>query len=158
LIELANVNEKLEQISVDHSCKEYSVISELIKEYVSLLEMVQLAFQERIKIHQTWLNGEDTLKKKRETKTKLEQTSKNADKLPTIEMEIHEWEGKVERGKEDFERISTTIKQELEIFEQLRIEDFRNAIQNYLKLLLEEQEKILEVWENYLPEANKINV
>jgi sorting nexin-1/2 len=158
LIELANVEEKIEQINIDHTLKEYTIISELIKEYISLLEMVQLAFQERMKIHQQWLTAEDTLRKKRETKTKLEQTPKGADKLPQAEMEINDWEGKVVRGKEDFERISTSIKQELEVFEQTRIEDFKIAIDNYLKQLLEQQEKILEIWEAYLPEANKINV
>jgi sorting nexin-1/2 len=158
LIELANVEEKIEQINLDHSLKENTIISELIKEYISLLEMVQLAFQERIKIHQQWLNAEDTLKKKREAKIKFEQTPKGADKLPQAEMEINEWEGKVIRGKEDFEQISTSIKQELDVFEQTRIDDFKTAIDSYLKQLLEQQEKVLEIWEAYLPEANKINV
>ncbi|CAF3083636.1 unnamed protein product [Rotaria sp. Silwood2] len=158
LIELANVQDKIEQINIDHSLKEYTIISELIKEYISLLEMVQLAFQERIKIHQQWLNAEDTLRKKRENKSKLEQTPKGADKLPQAEMEINEWEGKVTHNKEDFERISISIRQELDVFEQARIEDFKKAIENYLKQLLEQQEKILEIWEMYLPEANKINV
>jgi sorting nexin-1/2 len=158
LIELANVEDKIEQINIDHSLKEYTIITELIKEYASLLEMVQLAFQERIKLHQQWLNAEDTLKKKRETKTKLEQTPKGADKLPQAEMEINEWEGKVVRGKEEFERISISIKQEMDVFEQTRIDDFQKAIEKYLKHILEEQEKILEVWEGYLPEANKITV
>ncbi|CAF4836617.1 unnamed protein product, partial [Rotaria sp. Silwood1] len=158
LIELANVQDKIEQINIDHSLKEYTIISELIKEYISLLEMVQLAFQERIKIHQQWLNAEDTLRKKREHKAKLEQAPKGADKLPQTEMEINEWEGKVTHNKEDFEHISISIRQELDVFEQTRIEDFKKAIENYLKQLLEQQEKILEIWEMYLPEANKINM
>ena len=158
LIELANVQDKLDQIQLDHSLKEFGILTELIKEYLSLIEMVQLAFQERSKLHQQWLYAEDTLKKKRETKSKLEQTPKSADKLPQAEMEINEWESKVERGKDDFERISTSIKQELDVFEQTRIEDFQKAIEQYLKQFLEKQEKVLEVWEHYLPEANKISV
>jgi sorting nexin-1/2 len=158
LIELANLQEKLDQINNEHIMKEFAVITELVKEYVSLLDMVQLSFQERIKSHQQWLHAEDTLRKKRETKTKLEQTPKGADKLPQAEMEINEWEGKVVRGKEDFERISASIKQEMEVFEQTRIDDFKKAIDNYLKHLLEDQEKVLQMWEAYLPEANKINV
>jgi sorting nexin-1/2 len=120
--------------------------------------MVQLAFHERIKVHQQWLHAEDTLKKKRETKTKLEQSPKGADKIPQAEMEINDWEGRVVRGKEDFERISTTIREEMETFEQTHIDDFKKAIDNYLKNSLEQQEKILQIWEAYLPEANKINV
>ncbi|CAF1293465.1 unnamed protein product [Adineta steineri] len=158
LIELANLEEKIEQINNEQSLKEYTTITELIKEYVSLLDMVQLAFHERIKIHQQWLHAEDTLKQKRETKTKLEQTPKGADKLPRAEMEIQEWEGKVERGKESFESISSTIKQEMEAFEETRIDDFKKAFNNHLKNALDEQEKILQIWEAYLPEVNKINI
>lgn len=120
--------------------------------------MVQLAFEERSKAHQQWMTAEDTLKKKRENKAKFEQTPKGADKLPQAEMEINEWEGKVVRGKEEFERISTSIKEELESFERTRIDDFKKSIDDYLKQLLEQQEKILDVWETYLPEANKITV
>jgi len=56
----------------------------------------------------------------------------------------------------DYQRISTTLKQELEIFEENRIEEFKNNIQMYIKQMLEEQEKVLEIWEAYLPIANKI--
>jgi sorting nexin-1/2 len=158
LVELANLEEKIDQINNDQLLKEYSILTELIKEYVSLLDMVQLAFHERIKVHQQWLHAEDTLKKKRETKTKLEQSPKGADKIPQAEMEINDWEGKVVRGKEEFERISATIKEEMDTFEQTHIDDFKKAIDNYLKNSLEQQEKILQIWEAYLPEANKINV
>ncbi len=158
LTELANLEEKLEHINNEHSYKEYSILTELIKEYISLLDMVQLAFNERIKIHHQWLNSEETLRKKRETKTKLEQSPKNADKIPQAEADIHEWEGKVEQSKQEFEGISKTIKEEMEAFEQTRIDDFKKAIDEYLKNLLEQQEKILQIWEGYLPEANKITV
>jgi sorting nexin-1/2 len=158
LTELANLEEKLEQIHSEYSLKEYSVLTELIKEYISLLDMIQLAFNERIKIHQVWLNSEETLRKKREAKTKLELTPKGLDKIPAAELEIRDWEGKVEHAKEDFERISTTIKEEMEIFEQTRIDDFKTAIDHYLKNLLEQQEKTLQLWEGYLPEADKITV
>ncbi|CAF3408984.1 unnamed protein product [Rotaria sp. Silwood1] len=158
LIELANLEEKLDQVHNEQALQEYSILTELIKEYVSLLEMVQLAFHERIKVHQQWLNAEETLKKKRETKTKLEQSPKGADKLPQAEMEIRDWDGKVVRSKEDFEKISTTIKQEMDVFEQTRIDDFKKAVDSYLNDLLEEQNKILQIWEGYLPEANKIIV
>lgn len=158
LIELANLQDKLEQIQLEHSLKDLAILTELIKEYLSLFDMIQLAFQERVKIYQQWINAEETLKKKREAKLKLEQTSKNADKLPQMEMEINEWEGKVDRGKDEFQRISTSIKEELEVFEQTRSDDFQNAIEQYFKEFLDKQEKILDVWEHYLPEAQKITV
>ena len=158
LSELANLQGKLDEINKEHSYKEYSILTESIKEYISLIDMVQLAFNERIKIHHQWLNAEETLKKKREAKVKLEQSPKGGDKLPQAEAEIQEWEKKVEEGKRDFENISSTIKEEMEGFEQTRIDDYKKAIDYYLKNLLEQQEKILQIWETYLPEAEKISV
>ena len=158
LVDLADVEEKLDQVHNEGAMKEYATLSELVKEYIGLLEMVQMSFDERIKTHQKWLSAEDTLKKKRETKMKLEQTAKNSDKLPQAEKEIHDWEARVVSGKEDFDRISTTIKHEVEVFEETRIDDFKAAIDAYLKNLLDQQERVLQIWEAYQPEANKINI
>jgi len=44
----------------------------------------------------------------------------------------------------------------MEVFEQTRIEDFKKGIDDYLKNSLEQQEKILQHWESYLPEAKKL--
>ena len=158
LAELANLEEKIDQINNEHAYKEYSILTELVKEYMSLLEMIQAAFTERIKIHQQWLNAEENLRKRREEKTKLEQSPKGADKLPQKEAEIRDWEGRVESSKKDFEQVSSTIKEEMEVFEQTRVDDFKKSIDHYWKNLIEQQEKILQLWEGYLPQANEITV
>lgn len=159
LVDLANVEEKFDQLNNEKSLREYSTLSELVKEYIGLLAMVQMSFDERIKTHQKWLNAEDMLKKKRETKVKLEQAGPKAvDKLPQAEKEIQDWETRVVTSKDDFEHVSTTIRHEIEVFEETRLDDFKEGIETYLKILLEQQERILEIWENYLPEANKISI
>ena len=158
LLEFANLEEKIDQIHHEKTLSEYSVLTELLKEYISLLDMVQMSFQERIRLHQQWLHAEDTLKKKRDAKTKLEHAPKASDKLPQAEMEVVEWEGKVVRGKEEFELISTTLKQEIDVLDQTRMDDFKQAVDSYLANVLDEEEKVLSIWETYLPEANKIVV
>ncbi|CAF0916542.1 unnamed protein product, partial [Didymodactylos carnosus] len=154
LIELANVEEKVENVQTDHAHQEFFLITELLKDYISLIDMVNMTFHERIKLYHHWQQSEETLRKKRETKTKLEQTNKNPDKLPQAEMDIHEWEGKVDRGKDEFEHISRTIKDEMDTFETTRIDDFKKAMDQYLKRLLEQQEKILEKIEVDPPNPN----
>ena len=121
LTELANLQEKLEQINNEHSYKEYSILTELFKEYVALFDMILLAFTERIKLHHQWLSAEDALTKARERKVKLDQNPKALDKIPQAEKDIQDWEQKVEKSKESFEHISVTIKEEMEGFEQTRI-------------------------------------
>ena len=56
---------------------------------------------------------------------------------------------------EHYEQISGTLKQELEIFEQDRMKELKNNIHIYMKQACEQQEKVLEIWEAYLPIAKK---
>jgi sorting nexin-1/2 len=158
LIELANLQEKLEQNKNEYANKEYGTITELVREYVLFLDMIDLVLLERIQSHQYWLNAELTLNRKRETKHKLQETPKGKDKLPQIEMEIIEWEKQAATSKQNLEDMSKTVKEEFEMFEQVRCRDFQQAIGQHLRQLLEQQERILQIWEAFLPEANKIHV
>jgi hypothetical protein len=57
---------------------------------------------------------------------------------------------------EVYQQISMTLMQELEVFETNRVEEFKVNFHAYLKQALENQEKVLEIWEAYLPIANNI--
>lgn len=57
---------------------------------------------------------------------------------------------------EHYEEISITLKQELEIFEQDQIQELKNNILTYMKQACEQQEKVLELWQAYLPIAKNI--
>lgn len=60
------------------------------------------------------------------------------------------------RGQEEFENISKTIKQEVERFELSRIRDFKSNIIKYMEALLDTQQKLIKYWEAFLPEAKAI--
>ncbi len=72
------------------------------------------------------------------------------------EMETHDLEKKIIEHMEDYQRISMTLKKELDVFDQTRIDEFKNNIHEYIKQMLKQQEKVLEIWEAYLPTANNI--
>jgi sorting nexin-1/2 len=67
-----------------------------------------------------------------------------------------QWEGKVARSQEDFEKISKNVKGEVEKFEIVRIRDFKSNIVKYLESLLDTQQQIIKHWEAFLPEAKAI--
>ncbi len=49
---------------------------------------------------------------------------------------------KVEKGKEDFEQISKTIKEEIKRFDLNRAKEFRNELTTFLQNLLANQETV----------------
>jgi sorting nexin-1/2 len=53
-----------------------------------------------------------------------------------------QWEGKVEKGQEEFEKLSKVIQKEIARFEAARVEDFKNSVIKYLQNLMENQQKV----------------
>jgi hypothetical protein len=51
-------------------------------------------------------------------------------------------EGKVEKCKDDFEKISATAKKEIKLFDLNRAKEFKNELTKYLQTLLNNQEQV----------------
>ncbi|CAF3974437.1 unnamed protein product [Adineta steineri] len=145
-IELATVQEQLEQVNSERTEEEFLLMNELLNEYLLHLDMVKYAFNERAKVHKRWLTTVDTFQKKQ---LKMG---------PHFEMEMLDLEKKITDDMQDYQQISMTLKQELEIFDQNRTEEFKNNIHAYIAQTLIQQEKVLNIWETYLPIANNIDV
>ncbi|CAF1039983.1 unnamed protein product [Brachionus calyciflorus] len=155
LSHLGEAYEKIDQIYVEQANADYFKFAELIKDYVCLFDNIKEVFFQRIKTFGNWQRAEDTLKLKKENKAKLEATNK-LDKIPAVLAEINEWEAKVAKSKEDFEQISKTIKEEIKRFDLNRAIEFKTQLTNYLETMLQNQESIVKVWEQYYPEVKAI--
>lgn len=69
---------------------------------------------------------------------------------------MKEWEQKVEKGEEDFGKISKAIQKEMARFEKNRVKDFRESMIKYLEAMMESQQQLIKYWEGFLPEAKAI--
>ncbi|GFS06274.1 sorting nexin-2 [Elysia marginata] len=140
LSQLAETEEKIEVLHREQSDADFFLMAELMKDYVALMGAVKDVFHERIKTYKSWKDAEMTLTKKREIKAKLELQHK-MDKISQAQAEITEWEQRVEKGQEDFEAISKSIKKEMLRFEKMRVVDFKDKVIKYLEILMDNQEK-----------------
>ncbi|CAG9766117.1 unnamed protein product [Ceutorhynchus assimilis] len=155
LTHLADTEEKVETLHLDQANTDFYILCELLKDYIGLLGAVRDAFHERTKLFQHWQHSQQMLAKKREAKAKFELQNRT-DKLEQANLEVVEWESKVERGQESFDKISQMIKKEMERFEKSRIQDFKIMFIQYLENHLEHQAKLVKYWEAFLPEAKAI--
>ncbi|KAJ8304241.1 hypothetical protein KUTeg_017824 [Tegillarca granosa] len=155
LSQLAETEEKIEVVQREQADNDFYIMAELLKDYIALLGAVKDVFHERVKCYKNWKEAESMLTKKRENKVKLELAHKN-DKIAQAEAEIKEWQQKVEKGQEDFERISDSIRKEVARFDKYRVEDFKSGVIKYLETLMENQQKLIKYWETFLPEAKAI--
>ncbi|XP_067206777.1 sorting nexin-2-like [Linepithema humile] len=110
---------------------------------------------ERVKVFQNWQHAQTMLNKKREQKARLEQSGRT-DKTSQAATEVIEWEAKVDRGQEEFDNISKMIKEEIERFELVRVQDFKKQLIEYLESMLQHQNQLIKYWESFLPEARAV--
>ncbi|XP_039614937.1 sorting nexin-2 isoform X1 [Polypterus senegalus] len=159
LSQLAEVEEKIDQLHQEQAYADFYLFSELLSDYVRLITAVKGVFDQRMKTWQKWQDAQAMLQKKLEAEAKLQYANK-PDKLQQakdeIREEIEEWEGKVQQGETDFKQISKTIRKEVGRFEKERVKDFKAVIIKYLESLVQTQQQLIKYWEAFLPEAKAI--
>ncbi|XP_067829545.1 sorting nexin-1-like [Heptranchias perlo] len=155
LSQLAEVEEKIEQLYQDQANSDFFLFAELLSDYIRLISAVRGVFDQRMKAWQRWQDAQTTLQKKRENEARLIWANK-PDKLQQAKDEITEWEPKVLQCEREFERISVTIRKEVARFEKERIKDFKSRVIVYLETLQNSQQQLIKYWEAFLPEAKAI--
>jgi len=150
LSNLGTLYEGLGEIYSDLSDKDLYEFSELLQDQVRGLDGVKGLLQAREKMWQNWQGSEQTLLKKREAITRLQATGRT-EKIPSAELEIKDWESRVQSNRKAFEEMSATAKSEINIWEQERVRDTRAFMTKWMKAMLEAEKKIVKMWEQYLP-------
>ncbi|KAJ7423179.1 Sorting nexin-2 [Willisornis vidua] len=115
LSQLAEVEEKIDQLHQEQAFADFYVFSELLGDYIRLIAAVKGVFDHRMKCWQKWQDAQVTLQKKREAEAKLQLANK-PDKLQQAKDEIKEKE---------------------------RVKDFKTVIIEYLESLVQTQQQIL---------------
>ncbi|XP_063170056.1 sorting nexin-1 [Candoia aspera] len=156
LSQLAEVEEKIEQLHQEQASSDFFLLAELLSDYIRLLAVVRGAFDQRMKAWQRWQDAQVTLQKKRENEARLLWANK-PEKLQQAKEEISEWESRVTQYERDFERISAVLRKEVLQFEKEKTKDFRTHMTKYLETLLHSQQQLVKHWEGFLPEAKAIS-
>ncbi|XP_074521827.1 sorting nexin-1-like [Halichoeres trimaculatus] len=155
LSQLAEVEDKMEQLHQEQAASDFFIFEELLADYIRLLGAVRGCFDQRIRAWQRWQEAQSTLQKKREAEAKLLWANK-PDKLQQAKDEISEWEGKVTQYERDFDRVGMTVRKEVLRFEKEKSKDFKSQIIKYLEAMLQSQQRLIKFWEAFLPEAKAI--
>uniref|UniRef100_A0A673JQI4 Sorting nexin-2 n=1 Tax=Sinocyclocheilus rhinocerous TaxID=307959 RepID=A0A673JQI4_9TELE len=155
LSQLAEVEDRIEQLHQEQASNDFFTFSELLADYIRLLGAVRGCFDQRMKAWQRWQDAENMLQKKREAEAKLLWANK-PDKLQQAKDEITEWEAKVTQYEREFERISATVRKEVIRFDKEKARDFNRQVIKYLESLLHSQQQLIKYWDAFLPEAKAI--
>jgi len=155
LSKLRDLEEKIDLLHNDQVNNDFSILCELLKDYIALIGAIKDVFHERVKVFQNWRHAQLMLNKKKEQLDK-QQTGKRGDRGSVSNTEITEWLAKVVRCQEEFNNISQVIKEEIVRFDKVRVEDFKKEFVRYMEEQMALQHKIVKHWENFLNSAKAI--
>ncbi|KAJ4946802.1 hypothetical protein JOQ06_008848 [Pogonophryne albipinna] len=155
LSQLAEVEDKMEQLHQEQAASDFFIFAELLADYIRLMGAMRGCFDQRVRAWQRWQESQSTLQKKRESEAKLLWANK-PDKLQQAKEDITEWESRVTQYERDFDRIGMTVRKEVLRFEKEKAKDFKSQIMKYLDAMLQSQQRIVTFWEAFLPEAKAI--
>lgn len=167
LSQLADTEEKVELLRSEQANSDLYILSEIIKDYLGLINAIKDVFHERVKVltsiidlvlfecgqilifvpffhvqvFQHWEHSQMQLTKRRENKAKLDLANRT-DKTDAAQQEIVEWESKVQRCQQEFEEISKEIKKEMERFDMKRVNEFKSIIIKYLEDQMAHQQQV----------------
>ncbi|TMS13300.1 Sorting nexin-1 [Larimichthys crocea] len=141
LSQLAEVEDKMEQLHQEQAASDFFIFEELLADYIRLLGAMRGCFDQRIRAWQRWQEAQGTLQKKREAEAKLLWANK-PDKLQQAKDEITEWESRVTQYERDFDRVGMTVRKEVLRFEKEKAKDFKSQIIKYLEAMLQSQQRV----------------
>ncbi|ORX45215.1 hypothetical protein BCR36DRAFT_414672 [Piromyces finnis] len=152
------VMEKLKKYEKKYQKQDIHDILLLSDEYIQKLDSIKSCYNARTRLYNTWM---DTLQ---EYKTKLESLNKTKDtwmfEQDTLKAKKNEFDAlnqKLKSQENDFNQITDTIQNELQAFEKLRLEEFLDALQHWLEILLEKENKKIKTYEKYFIHIEKEN-
>ncbi|KAG8001223.1 Sorting nexin-1 [Nibea albiflora] len=144
LSQLAEVEDKMEQLHQEQAASDFFIFEELLADYIRLLGAMRGCFDQRIRAWQRWQEAQGTLQKKREAEAKLLWANK-PDKLQQAKDEITEWESRVTQYERDFDRVGMTVRKEVLRFEKEKAKDFKSQIIKYLEAMLQSQQRVVHL-------------
>lgn len=131
----------------------------LIRVFVDQIQSIK-HFKERIvsRSH-AWKNltsNEQLLKQKREAKVQHYLFGK-ASRVEQVKKEVNELEKYIGTLKDDLARMDALIRSDYEAFAKKRLEDLKAGAVNWLSIMAECEQKVLDGWENLSKEIKRAN-
>ncbi|KRX20487.1 Sorting nexin-2, partial [Trichinella nelsoni] len=157
LSSLCETMEKISQVHQDQAEKDFFILSEMLKDYIALIDIVKAVFFERVKAWNYVQTAQQTLNKRREYKCRLELAGKT-ERLSQAAKEVDEWNSKLTTAEANFETISKNIQKEYKRFELHRVHEFKQMLIHLLETIASsQQQKRREYYDHHLVEYVIIN-
>ena len=148
----------IQQIWTEKSLREDRAFVQPMKRLVLLLNEVKMTVGRRTLILSNYQSACQGLKKAKATYKKLASTPGKSSKLPGAEEEIERYKKRAGKLKKKLHTVTEKINGVLDDFRDHKMALIRNMVLDLLLIQMQYHKQVANVWRNYLPELQKINL
>jgi sorting nexin-1/2 len=140
---LAEVQLRIKELYERQAQQDVLTLGITIDEYIRLIGSIKQAFAQRQKAFHSWHGAESELQKRRNTQEKLLRQGKSQqDKLNEVGAGVSDAEKKAHQARLLFEDMGRLMRNELERFENEKVEDFKSGVETFLEGAVEAQKEV----------------
>ncbi|KAI8097036.1 Vps5 C terminal like-domain-containing protein [Halteromyces radiatus] len=155
---LGDIQKQLKELHEEQAQCDILSLEHTIDEYIRIIGSIKISFNARIRAYQTYQQAEAELQKKIALYEKLKGQQKiKSEKMAATQQEIEEMRQRVEELQKEFDDISKLIKNELDRFDQEKVEDFKESVEAFLCSMIEHQKKVIALWETYFEQTEGLD-
>ena len=148
----------IQQVWTEKGLREDRAFVQPMKRLVLLLNEVKMTVGRRTLILSNYQSACHSLKKAKATYKKLASTPGKSSKLPGAEEEIERYKKRAGKLKKKLHTVTEKINGVLEDFRDHKMALIRNMVLDLLMIQMQYHKQVANVWRNYLPELQKINL
>jgi len=158
LCKLGETADRLSVLSAEHSDLESSQFEDPLVDMIKMIHAVKLALHKRHEKRLTYSTCLQEVESKNNQLAKMRAQIGMEAKAYGVEMSLRRAQENAEIARDDFATVSQRVLREVDRFKRETTEDMRLTVLEYIRMQVEYNKKMEQIWANLIPQLERVQL
>lgn len=158
LCKLGETADRLSVLSAEHSDQEATQFEDPLVDMIKLIHAVKLALHKRHEKRLTYSTCLQEVESKNAQLAKMRAQIGMEAKAYGLEMSLRRAQENAEIARDDFATVSQRVLREVDRFKRETTEDMRLTVLEYIRMQVEYNKRMEQIWANLIPQLEKVQL
>lgn len=158
LCKLGETADRLSVLSAEHADKEASEFEDPLVDMIKMIHAVKLALHKRHEKRLTYSTCLQEVESRQSQLAKLRAQIGMEAKAYAAEMSLRRAQEAAEVGRDEFATVSQRVLREVDRFKRETAEDMRRTVLEYIRLQVEYNKKMEQIWATLIPQLERVQL
>ena len=158
LCKLGETADRLSVLSAEHSDKEAIQFEDPLIDMIKMIHSVKLALQKRHEKRLTYSTCLQEVESKNSQLSKMRAQIGMEAKAYGLEMSLRRAQENAEIARDNFATVSQRVLREVDRFKRETTEDMRLTVLEYIRMQVEYNKRMEQIWANLIPQLEKVQL